>query len=133
MVLLEQLKLLVNLARVDGNLGEREKSYISNIGKANGFPESSIATLFYESHEVIIPEDLTDDQKFDYLFSLVQLMKIDERLYKEEIKYCSKMTTNLGYDQDVLFELMLQVKSTMGEAERKSIQEFAKKYLTKKR
>lgn len=116
MALLEQLKLLVNLARIDGEVVEREKAYIANIGKANNFPESAVSTLFYTSHEIIIPDNLTDDQKFNYIFSLVQLMKIDERLYKEEIKYCSKIASRLGYKQEVMFELLSTVKSVVMEA-----------------
>jgi hypothetical protein len=131
MALLEQLKLLVNLARIDGDMAEREKTYITNIGKANGFPESSVSTLFYQSHEIIIPDNLTDDQRFEYIFSLVQLMKIDERLYQEEIKFCSKIAARLGYAQDVLFELMLKVKSTVDDHERKALQELTQQYLKK--
>jgi hypothetical protein len=129
MALLEQLKLLVNLARVDGDMAEREKSYIVNIGKANGFPESSVATLFYHSHDVIVPDNLTDDQKFNYIYSLVQLMKIDERLYQEEIKFCSRIAERLGYDKEVMFELMLNVKNPSEENERKTLQELAQKHL----
>ncbi len=128
---LEQLKLLVNLARIDGDMAEREKLYITNIGKANGFPESSVATLFYQSHEVIIPDSLTGDQKFNYIFSLVQLMKIDERLYQEEIKFCSKIAERLGYNQSVMVELMLKVKNPSGEKEQKELQEIANKHLRK--
>jgi uncharacterized tellurite resistance protein B-like protein len=131
MALLEQLKLLVNLAHVDGSMAEREKTYIVNIGKANGFPESSIATLFYHLHDEIIPDNLTDDQKFNYIYSLVQLMKIDERLYQEEIKYCSKIAARLGYGQEAMFELMLRVKNTVDETERKALQELTQKYLKK--
>jgi len=131
MALLDQLKLLVNLARIDGDMAEREKSFITNIGKANGFPESSVATLFYQTHEVIIPDNLTDDQRFNYIFSLVQLMKIDERIYQDEIKFCAKIAARLGYSQDVLFDLMLKVKSTLDDAERKAIQEFAQGHLRK--
>ncbi len=128
---LEQLKLLVNLARIDGDMAEREKLYITNIGKANGFPESSVATLFYQSHEVIIPDNLTDDQRFSYIFSLVQLMKIDERLYQEEIKFCSQIASRLGYGQEVMFEMMLKVKAIVDENERKALQELTQKYLKK--
>ncbi len=132
MALLEQLKLLVNLARIDGDMAEREKTYITNIGKANGFPESSVSTLFYQSHEIIIPDNLTDDQRFDYIFSLVQLMKIDERLYQEEIKFCSKVAARLGYAQDVLFELMLKVKSTDTDADKMALKLLTQQYLRKK-
>ncbi len=128
---LEQLKLLVNLARIDGDMAEREKLYITNISMANGFPESSVATLFYQSHEVIIPDSLTDDQKFNYIFSLVQLMKIDERLYQEEIKFCTKIAERLGYDQSVMVELMLKVKNPSDEKDQKELQEIAQKHLKK--
>lgn len=109
MILLEQLKLLANLARIDGDMGENERNFIINLGKANGFPESSIETLFYEEHEIIVPKSLTPDQRFNYIFSLIQLMKIDERLYQEEIKYCAGIATKLGYNPEVLVELMLKV------------------------
>ena len=129
MALLQQLQLLVNLARIDGDMAEREKKYISTIGLANGFPESAVSTLFYTSHEVIIPDNLTPDQKFNYIFSLVQLMKIDERLYKEEIKFCSSIAARLGYSQEVMFEMMLNVKNTVDETERKALQQLTEKYL----
>lgn len=131
MALLEQLKLLVNLARIDGDMAEREKTYIINIGKANGFPESSVSTLFYQTHEIIIPDNLTDDQRFEYIFSLVQLMKIDERLYQEEIKFCCKIAARLGYEQDVLFELMLKVKSGGNDDDKMALKQLTKQYLRK--
>lgn len=130
MIVLEQLKLLVNLARIDGTMGGNERSYIINIGKAHGFPESSVETLFYSSHETIIAKELTADQKFSYLFNLVQLMKLDERLYQEEIKFCANTAAKLGYKPEVMFELMLKVKSTeMTGDEKKVLQELTNKYL----
>lgn len=129
MILLEQLKLLVNLAQIDGQMAERERNYIINIGKANGFPESSVETLFYASHEVIIPKELTADQRFDYVFSLVQLMKIDERLYQEEIKYCTDIAEKLGYKRELMVELMLRIKaSPMDEGEKSSLKKLAASY-----
>jgi hypothetical protein len=38
-------------------------------------------------------------------------MKIDERMYREEIMFCSKIAATLGYDQQVMFELLLHVKA----------------------
>ena len=80
---LSQLKLLVNLALIDDVVAEKEKKYITNIGLANGLSVQDVEYLINQKHEVILPSGLSDDHKFDYLFSLVQLMKIDERLYKE--------------------------------------------------
>lgn len=108
---LSQLKMLINLARVDGEVVEKERNYIYTIAKANGISEDVLTPLFDREHSVIIPLSLTDEKKFQYILSLVQLMKIDERLYKKEIQYCAKVASRLGYNQDAIFDLMLNVKS----------------------
>lgn len=131
MIVLEQLKLLVNLSRIDGDMSGQERSYIINIGKAHGFPESSVETLFYSSHDTIIPKDLSADQRFNYIFNLVQLMKIDERLYENEIKFCAGITARLGYKPEVMVELMLKIKSgEMDQKEKEALKELTNRYLT---
>jgi hypothetical protein len=126
---LPQLKLLINLARIDGDVADKEKKYITNIGLANGIPIEDISPLFAVDHDIIIPSNLSNDERFNYIFSLVQLMKIDERLYKEEIRYCSKVAANLGYDQSVTFELMLHVRGVMEANEMQSLKQLTAKYL----
>lgn len=126
---LAQMKLLINLARIDGTVAEREQNYIINIGRANGIYPDQVEPLFDQRHELIVPTDLTDDQKFNYIFSLVQLMKIDERMYKEEILFCSKIASRLGYDQEVMFDLMLHVRAVMGSNEMDDLKQLTAKYL----
>src|ERR1700755_2836888 len=131
MAVLNQLKLLINLARIDGGVAEREEKYIYNIGAANGVSANDLRPLLKEDHEVIVPKGLNNDQKFEYIFSLVQLMKIDERLYKDEIRYCSKVASKLGYNQNVMFDLMLHVKSAMGPNELDELKKLTAKYLSR--
>lgn len=128
---LDQLKLLINLALIDGEVAEREKKYIHNIGTANGLSDEAIRPLFSGKHEVIVPTDLNDDQKFAYIFSLVQLMKIDERLYKDEIRFCSKVASKLGYDEAVMFDLMLHVREAMQANELEELKKLTAKYLSR--
>jgi uncharacterized tellurite resistance protein B-like protein len=111
MIILEQLKMLVNLAMIDGSMAEKEKTFIKKIGVAHGFPESSVETLFYNQHELIMPDKLTADQKFNFALSLFQLMKLDEKLYQPEIKFCGSMMEKLGYKKEVVGEFMLSAKS----------------------
>jgi uncharacterized tellurite resistance protein B-like protein len=127
---LPQLKLLINLARIDGAVAEREQKYIANIGLANGIPTEAITPLFAQDHDIIVPSNLTKDQRFDYIFSLVQLMKIDERLYQEEIRYCSKVASRLGYDESVMFEMMLHVRAVMEANEMNALKKLTEKYLS---
>jgi hypothetical protein len=111
MAALPQMKLLISLAQIDGKVAERERNYIINIGRANGLYPDEVEPLFDQRHALIIPDGLTADQKFNYIFSLIQLMKIDERMYKEELLFCGKIAANLGYKSEVLFDLMLNVRS----------------------
>lgn len=130
MPLVAQMKLLINLARIDGEVAERERNYIRNIGLANNVSKENIDPLFDQRHALVVPDDLTDDQKFDYIFSLVQLMKIDERMYKEEIMFCSKIAAKLGYDEQVMFDLMLHVRgAAMADDEMNALRNLTKKYL----
>ena len=129
---LAQLKLLISLAQIDGKVAERERNFIMNIGKSNDITPDQIETLFDQRHALIIPTDLTDDQKFDYLFSLVRLMKIDERMYKEEMMFCTKIAENLGYENQVMFELLLHVKAdVMEKDEIINLKEVTQKHLKK--
>ena len=129
---LSQLKLLISLAQIDGKVAERERSYITTIGRANDLSEKDIEQLFEQRHQLIIPKELGDDEKFEYIFSLVQLMKIDERMYKEEMMFCTKIAENLGYDSEVMFELLLHVKpGVMEKDEIINLKEITQKHLKK--
>jgi uncharacterized tellurite resistance protein B-like protein len=127
---LAQLKLLIQLAQIDGKVAERERNYIINIGRANGIYPDEVVPLFSIAHTITVPKNLADNEKFEYIYSLVMLMKIDERMYQEEIKFCSEVASRLGYDQEVMFDLLLRVKSSnMSENEKRSLKSITDKFL----
>jgi uncharacterized tellurite resistance protein B-like protein len=129
---LSRMKLLIKLAKVDGQVADKEKNHLITIGRANGIYPDEIYPLFTQSHQVVVPEDLSDDQKFDLIFSLIQLMKLDERMYREEIVFCSEVAAKLGYSKQVMFELLSHVKSGGMEAnEMESLKALTQKFLTR--
>lgn len=124
------MKLLINLAKVDGQVADKEKNYLINIGRANGIYPDEIYPLFTQTHEIVVPKDLSDDQKFDLLFSLIQLMKLDERMYREEIAFCGQVATKLGYNKQVMFELLSQVRAAgMESNELDSLRKISRNFL----
>jgi len=129
---LARMKLLINLAKVDGQVADREKNHLVNIGRANGIYPDEIYPLFTQNHAVVVPEHLTDDQKFDLILSLIQLMKLDERMYREEIHFCGQVASKLGYNKEAMFELLSYVKSAgMGSSEIESLKKLTQKFLNK--
>ena len=126
---IEKIKHLVNLAAVDGEVTEAEKQFIINICQANHMLVPEILPLFSSSHTVVDLTDLTDDQKFDYVLLLMQLMKIDAKLYREEILYCAKIIAKLGYREQVIFELLEKVSPEMTEAQITNLRKITATYL----
>jgi hypothetical protein len=106
MIALEKLTLLVNLAKADGTLAPDERQFIINIGKAHGYPESSVETLFYDEHPVNIPEKITNEQRVDYAISLTQLMLLDKKMFLKEIEYCSDIIEKLGFERRFIYKLI---------------------------
>ena len=127
---LSRMKLLINLAKVDGQVADKEKNHLINIGRANGIYPDEIYPLFTQTHQVIVPEHLSDDQKFDLIYSLIHLMKLDERMYREEIVFCGDVAARLGYNKQVMFELLAHVKSAgMEDEEKESLRQLTHKFL----
>ena len=127
---LKKLKLLISLAQIDGVIAEQEMQYILNIGKANGLQAPEIESLVDRVHALVVPVDLNDDDRFNYLLSMVQLMKADEKMFKEELLFCKKMAGNLGYDPQALFDMLLYVKSSeMSDQEKADLKASIAKYL----
>lgn len=127
---LNKLKLLISLAQIDGAVAAQETQFIVNIGKANGLKEAEIEPLFDRVHALVIPGNLTDDDRFNYLLSMVQLMKADEKMFREELLFCKKMAENLGYEAQALFDMLLHVKSTeMSDPEKADLKLSIARYL----
>lgn len=106
-----KLSVLVQLANIDDDFAGEEKDLIYMIGKANGVSEEEINAMV-ENPEPIPPlSTLTEDDRFEYLYHLVQLMKIDSQVYLSEIKFCEELAEKLGFRKNVISELSARVYS----------------------
>lgn len=105
-----QVSVMVQLSLIDNKLSNIEKRYIYALGKANKVPEKELDQIFDDhlSGKVAkLPElgALTEDEKFEYLYNIVQLMKVDKRVYLSEIRFCQKLATKLGFKKSVISDL----------------------------
>ena len=106
-----KLSVLVQLANIDGDFAGEEKEQIYMIGKANGFSKEEIDDLVDNPEPLPPVSSMTEDDKFEYLFNLVQLMKIDSQVYIAEIKFCEELAEKLGFRRSVISELSARVYS----------------------
>ncbi len=120
------------MAKVDGVVVKEEIDLITQVGKANGMTDEEINECFMREIPIEDLSEIPDDTKYEYIYSIVQLMKIDGRLYKEEINFCAKMASKLGYDKDVLLELILKIYSDPHiSADKEEIKSTIQNYLIK--
>ncbi|MEM9338993.1 MAG: TerB family tellurite resistance protein, partial [Bacteroidota bacterium] len=52
---------------------------------------------------------LSFDQRFEYLISLIELMKIDGKIYLSEVNYCKGIAKKLGFKKEVISKLVTKV------------------------
>ncbi len=124
-----KLSTLVQLARIDGEFAGPERQFIYMIGKANGIKESEIDDLV--NNPVPLPDlnTLTEEDKFQYLYHLVQLMKIDSQVYLSEIRFCEDLAEKLGFKKKVIGALSKQIFSDPAiTADLNSLKKAMKKY-----
>ncbi|MEM0938350.1 MAG: TerB family tellurite resistance protein [Bacteroidota bacterium] len=129
------LKALIQLSMVDQNFDEPERSYIYSLGKANNISENEIDDLLKETilekeNVEINYQGLMSEERFDFLYDLIQLMKVDGDVYLTEIKYCEEVAKKLGYDKKVVKRLSARVYSDPSiKADRTYLMKESNKYL----
>lgn len=131
-MLKEQLKILIKLATIDNELADKEANLIEKIGKANGVTEDEIYEMMKNPEPVKGLDTLSEDQRFEYLYNIVQLMKIDGKVYKSEIVFCQHVAESLGYKKKAVAELSKSIYSDPSiTSDREELKTRLKKYSTR--
>lgn len=125
----DQLNILVQLATSDGIIAEKELRLIRTIAEAHELSNEEIDELIKDPKPIANLEYLSEDQKFEFLYNVIQLMKADGQVFKSEIVFCEDMAERLGYNRKVVAELSSKIYSDPTiTADRDSLKEKAKKY-----
>ena len=98
------LAILIELANRDGEIDDSELRLINQIGQAHNHTEEEINELI-KNTPTIDYDKLTDDERFEMLYDLVRLMKVDGKIFDEEILYCLDVARKLGYPMEAVMEL----------------------------
>lgn len=123
--------MLVNLAASDSMIADKEARHIRAIGQAAGFSREDIDAMIQQPAPLGDFGVLTDDQRFEYLYNVIQLMKIDGQVFKSEIAFCEEIAVKLGYDKKVVGELSSRIYSDPGiTSNRDDLRRKAEKYLS---
>lgn len=100
-----QISLLINLACEDGKIDEKERELIYTIGRSHGLENNEIDELIDHPDQNLDFDTLDDEERFECLYNLVHLMKVDGQIFDEEISYCLEMARKLKYPLEAVMEL----------------------------
>lgn len=126
----EQLNVLINLAASDSTVAEKEAKTIHMIAKANGISKEIVEGMLKKPQPIGDLSSLAEDQKFENLYHLIQLMKSDGQVFKSEIHFCEQIAEKLGYKKGVVAELSSRIYSDPTiTADRKLLMDRAHKFL----
>ncbi len=132
-----QLSILIQLSLIDNQLSPKEKRMIYVLGKANKMPEAEIDEVLnyhlgHALHELPSINNLDDDEKFEYLYNIIQLMKVDEKVYLSEIRFCQDLAEKLGFNKKVVRDLSAKIFSDPTiTSERSTLQKIIDKHKQK--
>ncbi|MEQ8241314.1 MAG: TerB family tellurite resistance protein, partial [Cyclobacteriaceae bacterium] len=92
------LKSMIELAMSDQSFDKVEEEWIYSIGKMNGIDPEVIDNMIKKQASAktdldISFDSLTYTEKFEYLYNILQLMKVDSKVFLTEIKYCELLAS----------------------------------------
>ena len=125
-VLRMQLNVLIHLAMADGEISIEEKECLTNIAESNGVSPQELEELIRNPKPMESFGALSNDTKFEYLYSIVQLMNADQNVDKREIHFCQNLALRLGYYKEVIDELWSEILENINNKQelKKKIQKF---------
>lgn len=125
-----ELNVLINLAASDGKIEEKEAKLIHSIGKANGLSPEEIDSMIKRPLPITDLTAMTNDEKFEHLYYLIQMMRMDGQVFRTEITFCEKMAEKLGYKKAVVMEIAKNVYADPTiTADREMLRKRAEKYI----
>jgi uncharacterized tellurite resistance protein B-like protein len=126
----KELSLMIQLAISDNELAEREEKLIYNLGKLHGVSEEEIKNLIKNPEPIGPVETLSNDEKFQFLYVVIQMMKVDGQIFKAEIEFCRDLAEKLGFKRAVIGELSARIYSDPSiTSDRDQLRKTAFKYL----
>ncbi|MGL1889579.1 MAG: TerB family tellurite resistance protein [Reichenbachiella sp.] len=105
MMVRKQLTALAQLAKTDDSIDESELNLIFRVGRAHKLEDEEIQAIIDNPGQLGSLADLSEDEKFEFLYSVIQLMKVDDEIFNAEIDYCNQIAVKLGYGMGAVMEM----------------------------
>lgn len=103
------LRNLVALSCADGKIDESEKEILIKIGTRKGLKKGDIQKIIDNPGNSNFLPATTDDERFEQIYDLVELMLADGIAEDNELQFCIEMAEKLGFRKAVVGVLIRKI------------------------
>jgi uncharacterized tellurite resistance protein B-like protein len=122
---------LIQISKADGTISNDEYEVLHKEGKLFGLTDPEIDELIKSEKDNNYNPPYSLNEKFDHLFSIVEMVLVDEEVTEREMKMLRRFSHEAGFDDNIiedLLKLMLEGVAK-GTDEEILLKEFRKKFL----
>ena len=101
-LLKNHLRNLVALSSADGNIDDSEKEILIKIGTRNGLKKVEVEKIIDNPGNTNFVPATSDDERFEQIYDLVELMLADGIAEDNELHFCVEMAEKLGFRKAVV-------------------------------
>ncbi len=128
------LKNLVALAKLDGHVTKEELSFLLKVGERNGVKADDVKKMILRTTTVKVTRPATDNDRFDYIFDLIEMTLVDGVMDEDEIDFCVDTAAKLGFRPAISGVLVRKIAVDIMEGlEKESIRSKVESFLNFKK
>jgi hypothetical protein len=98
----KQINILIQLAEADKHFAKAERDMIFKIARDRNFPEEQVQDLIRNPEPIDSLGALPPHEKFEYLFTSIELILVDQNVFESEIIFCKSLAIKLGFKKSII-------------------------------
>ncbi|MCU0419148.1 MAG: hypothetical protein MUC38_05765 [Cyclobacteriaceae bacterium] len=98
----KQLNVLIQLAEADKHFAKVERDFILKLAQDRQYPQDQVLALIRNPEPIDGLGALSNDQKFDYLMTCLELVFADQKVFESELIFCRSIAIKLGFRKHII-------------------------------
>ncbi|MCX8492076.1 MAG: TerB family tellurite resistance protein [Cyclobacteriaceae bacterium] len=117
----KQLNILIQLAEIDKHFAKVEKELILRLAKDRNFSEEEVNDLIRNPEPIDTLGALSNEQKINYLYTCLDLIHVDNKIFESELIFCQSIAIKLGFKKNVIDFLVGNFDKKLTEDTKKAV------------
>ncbi len=117
----KQLNILIQLAQADKHFAKAEREMIFRLAKDRNFSDEEVNALIRNPEPIDTLGALSYEQKLNYLYTCLELIHVDNKVFESELTFCRSIAIKLGFKKNVIDFLVDNFDKKLTEDTKKAV------------